>query len=338
MPSGLGTGFRKKIMLRQKAGAGWRSEEYSSCSSAPVAAAQTLLRRRDVVAAMGAALLAPANALGSFAPFRRQVGTIELIVLSDGALNVPLSFMLPETPVAEAEQLIGGAAPIATNPVVVKTGNELVLIDAGAGSNFQPSAGKLGDHLAAAGIEAAQITKIVFTHAHADHLWGAIDEFDEERFPNATYIISNPEWDFWTKPDTIASVPDWLKPMAQAAARILKRIEPKVERREPGESVAAGLTYMDTIGHTPGHMSVMIESAGERLFVGADALTHPIVSFARPRWRIGSDFDHDRGVATRLRLLDHLAADRLPLIGFHLPWPGHGTVEREGAAFRFVPT
>jgi glyoxylase-like metal-dependent hydrolase (beta-lactamase superfamily II) len=287
-------------------------EEKSSRSIAPVAAAQALVRRRDVLSAMGAALLAPADALGSFAPLRRQIGAIELMVLSDGALNVPLSFMLPETPAAEAEKLIGGAAPIATNPILVKTGNELVLIDAGAGSNFQPSAGKLGDHLAAAGIEAAQITKIVFTHAHADHLWGAIDELDEERFPSATYIISNPEWDFWTKPDTIASVPDWLKPMAQAAARILKRIEPKVERRKAGESVAAGLTYMDTIGHTPGHMSVMIESAGERLLVGADALTHPIVSFARPRWRIGSDFDRDRGVATRLRLLDHLAADRLP--------------------------
>src|SRR5438309_1648383 len=110
----------------------------------PVAAAQAPFRRRAVLAELGAALLAPGNALGSFAPFRRQIGAIELMVLSDGVLNLPLSFMLPETPVAEAEKLTGGAAPIATNPVLVKTGNELVLIDAGAGSNFQPSAGKLG--------------------------------------------------------------------------------------------------------------------------------------------------------------------------------------------------
>ena len=84
-------------------------------------------------------------------------------------------------------------------------------------------------------------------------------------------------------------------------------------------------------------MSVLVESRGERLLIGADALTHPAVSFARPDWRWGTDYDGDRAIATRRRLLDQLSAERMTLIGFHLPWPGIGIVERSGTAHRFVP-
>lgn len=303
--------------------------------------------RRHVLAGLGAALAAPgpfpSAARAAIAPFKRELGAMEVMVLSDGTLNVPLSFTLPETPLAEAESLLvshglpreGGSSQ--TNVTLIKTGNELVLIDAGSGSNFQPTAGKLGENLQAAGIEPETITKVVFTHGHADHLWGVIDDLDEERFPAASYVISAAEWDFWTNPTTVATVPDWLKPMAQAAMRILKRLDGRLERRKGGEAVASGLTYVDTSGHTPGHMSIMAESGGARLMIGGDMLTHIAVSFARPEWRIGSDYDRDRAVTARKSMLDWLATDRIPLVGFHLPWPGHGMVERHGAAFRFVP-
>jgi glyoxylase-like metal-dependent hydrolase (beta-lactamase superfamily II) len=221
---------------------------------------------------------------------------------------------------------------------LVASGSEHVLVDAGSGANFQPTAGKLAENLEAAGIDPEKISKVVFTHGHADHLWGAIDDFDDsERFPNASYVISAPEWDFWIDPNTPTRVPDWLKGIARGSARILKRLEGKIERRKPGEQIGAGLSFVETVGHTPGHMSVMVESGGARLLIGADALTHVAVSFARPEWRWGTDHDGDRAIATRKRLLDQLAADRVPLIGFHLPWPGHGMVERSGTAYRFVP-
>jgi glyoxylase-like metal-dependent hydrolase (beta-lactamase superfamily II) len=150
-------------------------------------------------------------------------------------------------------------------------------------------------------------------------------------------VISAPEWDFWTDPRTITMVPDWLKGMAQAAARILKRLEPRLERRKAGDTVAPGLVYVDTMGHTPGHMSILADSDGERLLIGGDVLTHAAISFARPEWRVGSDYDRDRAVKTRKRMLEQLVADRLPLIGFHLPWPGYGMVERSGRTHRFTP-
>lgn len=304
------------------------------------------LDRRAVLAGLGAACATPLlpQGLRAAAPsFHRTVGSIEVTTVSDGALNVPLSFVLPETPPAEVAALLTahglppGGAPIPTNATLVKTGGEVVLIDAGSGANFQPTAGKLAENLEAAGIAPASVSKIVFTHAHADHLWGVLDDFEDAmRFPEARYVIGAEEWDFWTDPNTANRVPDWLKGMALGSARILKRIEGRVERRKDGEAVAPGLSYVATAGHTPGHMGVLIESGSERLLVGGDVLTHVAVSFARPEWRTGADLDRDRAVVTRKALLDRLTSEQTPLIGFHLPYPGHGLVERNGSAYRFV--
>lgn len=285
------------------------------------------------------------SARAATAPHPIRIGDIAVTVISDGHLEMPVAFQLLRTPGSEVDALfkVGGleiprqlASP--TNVTLVKTGNELVLIDAGSGSTFQATAGKLADNMEAAGIDREAITKVVFTHAHADHLWGVIDDFDDsERFPNASYVISKDEWDFWTHPDALSRMPDALQGMARGTQRILKRIEDKIERRNSGDTLAPGLIYLDTRGHTPGHMAILVESNSERLLIGGDALTHSIVSFARPNWPWGSDFDQEVGVGTRRNLLNQLAGERLPLIGFHLPWPGRGYVERNSGAYRFVP-
>jgi len=304
--------------------------------------------RRAVLAGIGAALASPVlpsvPARAAIPPFRGRLGSLEISIISDGTLNVPLAFALPETPAAEAAKLFAahgmpaeGPTP-QTNVTLVKTGSELVLIDAGSGQRFQPTAGKLSENLEAAGIDPKTITKVVFTHAHADHLWGAMDDFDDaERFPNAKYVIAAAEWDFWTNPDTPARLPDAFRGMAVASARVLKSIEKKVERRKAGDNVAPGMVYVGTPGHTPGHMAVGIENGGQQLIVGGDVFNNNAVSFAKPEWRVGADLDRDQGIATRKHLLDQLATDRIPLIGFHLSWPGYGMVERRGAAYRFVP-
>jgi glyoxylase-like metal-dependent hydrolase (beta-lactamase superfamily II) len=305
------------------------------------------VHRRGALVGLGGLLTAPfwpqRIARAATPVFRRKVGAIELTLLSDGSLNMPLSFMLPETPAAEAAGLLtahglpASGSPMPLNVTLVKTGSDHVLLDAGSGSHFQDTAGRLAENLEAANIDPASIRKVVFTHGHPDHLWGAIDDFDEDRFPNASYVIAAAEWDFWINPETAHNVPDWRKGMAVGSARVLKRLEGKIERRKPGDVVSPGLSYVGTPGHTPGHMSIMVESGGERLLIAGDALTHPAISFARPDWRVVSDHDHDRAAATRRRLLDQLATDRLPLVGYHLPWPGHGMVERDGTAYRFVP-
>ena len=110
--------------------------------------------------------------------------------------------------------------------------------------------------------------------------------------------------------------------MALGSARILKRIGERVERRTAGDAVRPGLSYVATAGRTPGHMGILVENGGERLLIGGDALTHVAVSFAHPDWRIGSDYDSEGAAATRKRLLDRLATERLPMIGPTCPTPG----------------
>ena len=300
-------------------------------------------------------LLAGAGALAAASAFPRivraqasetiNVGDIEIRVVSDGTITLPVSFSLPETSGEDVDALFAAAQRDAprefinqTNVVLVRTGEDLVLIDAGSGPNFQATAGRLEDNLASLGVDPSEITKVVFTHGHPDHLWGALDDFEDgARFADATHIMAPDEHDFWTNPATAETAPDWLLGMALGAARVLEALDERIERRSASDTIAPGLSFVPTPGHTPGHMSVLVESNGQSLMIVGDALTNELVSFQRPQWRLGTDFDRDQAVATRLSLLDRLAGDRLPIIGFHLPWTGHGMVERNQDAFRYVP-
>jgi glyoxylase-like metal-dependent hydrolase (beta-lactamase superfamily II) len=274
-----------------------------------------------------------------------EVSGTSVETASDGTLSSSLAFMLPNTPREEVETVFkvegqrAEAAPIPTNASLVRIGSEIILIDAGSGNSFQPTAGKLGETLESRNISREAITQVVFTHAHPDHLWGAIDDFDDsERFPNARYVVPAAEWDFWTRDDVENLVPDWLKGLSVGSRRTLRRLESRLERRKPGESIAPGLTYIATPGHTPGHASVLVEAGREQVLIGGDALSHGVLSFRRPAWAFGSDLDRDLASRTRLTLLDRLANERMTLVGFHLPGSGVGHVERAGDSYRFLQT
>jgi glyoxylase-like metal-dependent hydrolase (beta-lactamase superfamily II) len=137
--------------------------------------------------------------------------------------------------------------------------------------------------------------------------------------------------------DVLTKIPADRQKFAPGAKRNLSRIKDKVRTIKPGEDIAAGLRAIDTRGHTQGHISIEIAGGREPLIVLGDALTHPVISFAHPGWTPAADHEPDLGAATRMKLLDRLARDRSPVIGYHLPFPGLGRVERKGGAFAFVP-
>jgi glyoxylase-like metal-dependent hydrolase (beta-lactamase superfamily II) len=301
--------------------------------------------RRDVVrgagAAMACATLRPTRSAFAAEPHRLTVGAFELTIVSDGHLVLPASFLAPDAPAAERTAILkesgdaGAQFNSPTNCTLIRAGAELILVDAGSGPHFMPSAGKLADNLDAAGIDRGTITTVVYTHGHPDHLWGVVDDFDEPVFPRASHVAAAAEWDFWHGPNALSGLPAERAGFVIGARRSYAHIKDKVRMVKPGDDIVAGIRVLATPGHTQGHVSLEV-AGGDGLVIGGDALTHALISFRHPEWRPQADHVPDLAASTRARLLDRLATDRMRLIGFHLPWPGVGYVERKDGAYRFV--
>lgn len=306
--------------------------------------------RRTALGLLAAGMAAPFTATRQAAlareatgPHKLKVGAFEVTIISDGNFTLPLSFVLPSTPKAEAEALYaahgmgpeGHAAQV--NVAVVKTPDATLLVDTGGGTDFMPTVGKLADNLDRAGIAPDSITHVVFTHAHGDHLWGVIDPLDGgTRFTKARHLINGPELDYWAQAGIEDKVPEAARTMALGTSRHLKTLGDRMEKVKAGADVISGVTLVDTAGHTPGHVSILVKSGSEQLLIGGDVLTNAAVSFARPDWPWGPDIDRDKGAATRKRVLDMLATDKIALLGYHLPWPGLARVEKKDTSYRYV--
>jgi glyoxylase-like metal-dependent hydrolase (beta-lactamase superfamily II) len=298
--------------------------------------------RRDLVLSAAALAAVPGRTALAASPHRLTVDSFELTIVSDGHLVLPTTFLAPDAPGAERAALLtesdetGATFNSPTNHTVIRAGSELILVDTGSGPHFMASAGKLADNLATAGIDRAAITMVVYTHGHPDHLWGVADDFEEPVFPKARYVVAAAEWDFWHGANAASGLPPERAGFVTGARRSFAHIKDKVRMVKPGDDIVTGVRVLATPGHTQGHIS--LEVAGhEGLVIGGDALTHALISFRHPEWRPQSDHVPDLAAATRMHLLDRLATDRMRLIGFHLPWPGVGYVERKDRAYRFVP-
>ena len=101
--------------------------------------------------------------------------------------------------------------------------------------------------------------------------------------------------------------------------------------------VVSGIEAIDSRGHTPGHTCYHIESEGARLMVTGDVCNHYVVSMQRPDWHVRFDMDKEGAVAARKKILGMIAADRIPFVGYHMPYPAVGYAEVLGDGFRYVP-
>ncbi|SHM01052.1 MBL fold metallo-hydrolase [Roseibium suaedae] len=270
-------------------------------------------------------------------------GSVTVEAISDGSLTLPVNFVLPDQNAAEIESLFKpyGLATDALLPdcnvTLLRIANRVVLFDAGAGPNFQATAGQLGANMEAAGISPEEITDVIFTHGHPDHLWGVLDDFGDPLFASARHWVPQGEWDYWRAEDTLANTPDDRKSLVAGAQTRLEAIADMVDMVTDGMEVLPGVEAISTPGHTPGHMSYMLHSGGESLLVTGDAISNSVISFERPDWHSGTDQDPVLGARTRSALLDRIATERTRILGYHLPHPGLGMAERKGTAYRFVP-
>ena len=209
-------------------------------------------------------------------------------------------------------------------PTLINTGSELVLFDTGLGEN-----GSIKDAMASAGYTPDQVDIVVITHMHPDHVGGLMTG-DAVSFPNARYVTGATEYDFWTKEGAEGGA-------GQLVAKNVKPLADKMTFVKDGESVVSGITAMEAFGHTPGHMVYMIESNGDQLVLTADLANHYVWSLAYPDWEVLFDMNKEAAAAQRKKVLGMLASDRIPFIGYHMPFPALGYVEARDSGFHYVP-
>lgn len=205
-------------------------------------------------------------------------------------------------------------------PTLVNTGNEVVLFDTGLNAAATVGA------LEGAGYSADQVDIIVLTHMHGDHIGGLMNE-GAPTFANARYVTGQVEFDHWAAAENEGFEAN-VRPMADNMTFL-----------GDGGDVVSGITGMNAFGHTPGHMVYRIDSAGKGLVIFADLANHPVWSLARPDWEVRFDSDKETAAASRRNVLGMIAADRVPAIGYHMPFPAVGYVDTgsNGAEFRWVP-
>lgn len=297
------------------------------------------LTRRSVLAAGAAGSLMslfPRLALSEIA-----LGDATLTTVSDGSLVLPGDFIFGPMPRAELLPVLAefdlseDRLEPECNLALFRDGTHTVLFDAGSGPDFMPSAGRLAAGLEAAGVTPEDITHVVFTHAHPDHIWGVLDDFGDPMFPEATCLMGRGEWDYWWNPETVNTIGAARAAFAVGARRRLEAIEDRTSLFDDGAEILPGIVAVSTPGHTPGHMSFEVRRGSQAAMVLGDAIGNHHVAFRHPAWPSGSDQDAAQAAATRARLFDRIVADDLAVAGFHLPGGGMGRVAAADGGYRF---
>ena len=276
---------------------------------------------------------------------RFQVGSVTCTVLSDGYYSYPARWFFcnadPETltHALEDRHLPTDEVLSPYTCLLIETGRHVVLVDTGAG-DASSSSGAIQARLEMAGVRPKDVDTVIITHAHPDHIGGAIDLCGRPAFPNARYVLSEIEWEFWTgaRADLRAlRVPEAAKESLQSMARrCLGVLRHQIEAIPKEIEIVRGVTAIPAPGHTPGHLAVLIESEGQRLLNLGDAAVHPL-HLEQPGWQNGFDLLAERALDTRRELMERAIAGDMRLMAFHFPFPSVGRVEKHNGGWRWTP-
>ena len=273
--------------------------------------------------------------------YHRRVGDIVVTALSDG-------FFITEREMTRnlaREELAQALAAsfrdtviFSVNAFLIRARGRIALLETGSGNYLGPTLGHLIGNVQAAGVMPAEVDTVLLTHMHPDHSAGLTDMTTGARnFPNAELVVHENEPRHWYDDGKMAAASDLYKHLHFQMTR--EQTQPYLDRMRTfvkGE-VFPGVTAIPAHGHTPGHTAFLIESRNERLLVWGDTIHIPEVQFARPEIAMVPDTDPDAAVASRRRILDMAASERLLVTGMHMHFPGFGHVARETVGFRFHP-
>jgi glyoxylase-like metal-dependent hydrolase (beta-lactamase superfamily II) len=276
-----------------------------------------------------------------------RIGEIDVLVVSDGVLPLPTTMLgYNAEPAVRAAWMHDMFLPPdafdwALNVVLVRSGEQTILIDAGLGADPElnlPRAGQTVKRLEAAGIDLDAVTDIVLTHMHMDHVGGLLVEGVKEKLrPDLRIHVANAEVKFWESPDfSHTSMPQGFPDALRSAAkRFTKEYRGRLRLFDDEHQVAPGVVVRRTGGHTPGHSVVRVASGNDALTFAGDAVF--TVGFDQPGWYNGFEHNPEEAARVRIRLLRELAETGELLVATHMPFPSVGHVAVAGDAFRWVP-
>ena len=278
--------------------------------------------------------------------FPFKIGEFQCMTVKDGdsAFSVRSFFVnVPEDrlhQVLRQHRIQPGEIRVPWICLYVNTGQHRLLVDTASRPGTAPGAGRLVPNLRAEGIEQADIDKVVLSHGHPDHIGGNTDDEGKAAFPNARYVMWKDEWEFWTSKEAVMEQlkvdRDTRRLMSAVAQRNLRRIQDRFDLIDSDSEIAPGVRAIAAPGHTPGHMAVAVSSAGEQLLHICDAVLSP-VHLEHPEWRSLHDVLPEKATATRRRLLDWAAAEKLLVLTSHFPFPGLGHVIQKGKHWEWQP-
>jgi len=293
----------------------------------------------------GGSALAKAPKLGTEPAYfyRFGLGDAEVTVVSDGPLPLgPPKGTFVGVSDDEVKKMLSDnfLSPdnvvLEQNSPIVNTGDKLILFDTGMGTakNFGPTTGRQQKSMKEAGIKPEDIDAVVFSHAHIDHIGGVVDDSGKVLFPNAQYYIAQSDLDFWTDEGKEGGP---LKDFIVHARKNLLPVRDRLVFFKDGQEFLPGVQAISAPGHTVGHTIFMINSNRKSVAFLGYLTHHPILLLEKPRMQFSYDTDPKQAAETRVKLLDMIATNKIPVMAYHYAWPGIGHIAKTAEGFHYYP-
>ena len=277
---------------------------------------------------------------------RYKVGDIEVTVLTDGFRMVPVDGnYLSNAGVDDLQKALAAAGQPTDkmkntySPIVLSTGGKRVLFDTGNGeaaaAQSKGERGTLNANLAAAGIDRSAIDVVVISHFHADHVNGLLMTDSSRAFPKAEILVPENEWKFWMDDGEMSRASKGrMTELFANNRRVFDALGRKVTTYAWDKEIVPGVTAVGTPGHSIGHTSFIVGSGGKKLFMQSDVCNNVAVFAPHPDWHGFFDQDPPKAAATRRKVYDMLVTEKLPVQGYHFPFPALARIEKQGGGYR----
>lgn len=229
--------------------------------------------------------------------------------------------------------------PITFTITVVEVGGKTIMFDSSTGGQTGgPKAGLLvKENLAKAGIDASKISTIMVTHFHGDHVLGLMaKDTNAAVYPNAEIVMPETEYKFWMDPATVEKLPQGVQGFAKRIQSVFPTWK-NIKQVGNDQDAGSGIRTVNTNGHTPGHTSYLMGSAGSQLLVSGDLTNIPALNMKNPGWHLIFDANAALAEENRRKIFERAIADKIVVTGYHFGMPGAGTIVKDGNGYAYVP-